>query len=171
MNPLIILFIIAKINFRDEEYLEPKSILEKSGMKIVTASSSIGEAKGMLGVKVKVDTTIDKVNVSDYDAVIFVGGTGAEEYFNNKIAHKIVLDTVSQNKLLGAICIAPVILAKSGVLKNKRATVFSSEQNELKKYGALYTNKGVEIDGKIVTAAGPKFATEFGEKIKELLKK
>ncbi len=171
MNTLVVLFIIAKISFRDEEYFEPKEILEKAGIKVVTTSSSMGEATGMLGGKAKIDTTIDKINVNDYVAIIFVGGSGAEEYFNNKIAHKIATDAVSQNKILGAICIAPVTLAKAGVLKNKKATVFSSEQNELKKYGAICTNNGVEVDGKIITAAGPKFAKQFGEKIKELLKK
>lgn len=170
MKTLVVLFIIAKLNFRDEEYLEPKEILEKSGIKVITASSIITEAKGMLGAKVRVDITIDKVNVSDYDAIIFVGGSGATEYFDNKLAHKIANDTISQNKVLGAICIAPVTLAKAGLLKNKNSTVFSSEKEELIKYGAIYKGEGVIVDGKIVTASGPKFAKQFGEKIKELLK-
>ena len=169
MNVVMVLMIIAKINFRDEEYLEPKKILTEAGFKVVTASSSLGEAKGMLGATVKIDTTIDKIKVSDYAAIIFVGGSGATEYFDNKIAHKIAQDAVAQNKILGAICIAPAILAKANVLKNKKATVFSSEQDTLKKYGATCTNNGVEVDGKIITASGPKFAKQFGEKIKELL--
>ncbi|HOJ65242.1 MAG TPA: DJ-1/PfpI family protein [Spirochaetota bacterium] len=169
MEPIVVLLIIANINFRDEEYLEPKNILEKAGIKVITASSSLKEAKGMLRAKAKIDITIDKVNVSNYYAIIFVGGSGATEYFDNKIAHRIAKEAISQNKIVGAICIAPVILAKAGLLKNKKATVFSSEKNELIKYGAIYSDKGVEVDGKIITASGPKFAKEFGEKIKALL--
>jgi protease I len=164
-----VLMIIAKTDFRDEEYFEPKEIFLKSGIKVVTASSSLGEAKGMLGGKVKVDTTIDKINVSDYDGIIFVGGSGAVEYWENGLAHKIAQEAINQNKVLAAICIAPVTLAKSGVLKNKKATVFPSANKEIISFGANYTKKDVEIDGKIVTGSGPQAAKQFGEKIKELL--
>jgi len=164
-----VVMIISKNNFRDEEYFQPKQILTKAKVEVVTASSSTGTAKGMLGATQNVDITIDEIDAKNYDAVIFVGGNGASEYFDNLQAHKIARDTISGKKFLGAICIAPVTLAKAGVLKNKKATVFLSEIDEIKKYGGNYTGKNVEVDGKIVTAAGPKAAKQFGEKILELL--
>ncbi|MFN3550600.1 MAG: DJ-1/PfpI family protein [Endomicrobiia bacterium] len=166
-----IAMIIAKNNFRDEEYLHPKEIFVKSGFEVHTFSSSQGTAKGMLGATVEVDKTIEEVKVENYDAIIFVGGFGSTEYFENKLAHKIAQDAVKQNKVLAAICIAPVILAKAGVLKGKKATVFSSEAEKIKSYEVNYTAKDVEVDGKIVTAAGPFAAKLFAEKIKELLLK
>jgi len=165
------LMIIAKTGFRDEEYFEPKSVLLKSGAEVVTASLSLGEASGMLGGKVMIDTTIDKINVSDYDGIIFVGGVGAAEYWENKVAHKIVKEAVEQNKILGAICIAPMTLAHAGVLKGKKATVFKSEVEKLKSYGAIYNGKNIEVDGKIVTASGPNVAKLFGEKVRDMLNK
>lgn len=162
--------IIAKNGFRDEEYLQPKEVLTQAGITVDTFSSSTGTAKGMLGATVKVDKTIDELNVDNYDGIIFVGGIGSSEYWDNVKAHKIVQDVVSKNKVLAAICIAPITLAKAGVLKGKKATVFSSEVSQLKSYGANYTGKDVEVDGKIVTAAGPHAAKQFGETIKELLK-
>lgn len=166
-----IAMIIAKNNFRDEEYLYPKEIFVKSGFEVDTFSSSKGVAKGMLGATVEVNKTIEELKVENYDAVIFVGGFGASEYFENKLAHKIAQETVKQNKVLAAICIAPVTLAKADVLKGKNATVFYSESAQLKSCGANYTGKDVEVDGKIVTGAGPHAAKLFGEKIKELLLK
>lgn len=163
--------IIAKDGFRDEEYLQPKEVLTKSGIVVDTFSSSTGTAKGMLGAKVKVDKTIDELNVDDYDGIIFVGGVGSSEYWDNTKAHKIAQDAVSKNKVLAAICIAPVTLAKAGVLKGKKATVFSSEVVQLKSYGASYTGKDVEVDGKIVTGSGPHAAKKFGETIRDLLLK
>ncbi|MDD5686332.1 MAG: DJ-1/PfpI family protein [Elusimicrobia bacterium] len=161
-----VVMIIAKNGFRDEEYLQPKDILTKAKIEIVTASSSKGIAKGMLGATVSVDVTIDEINIKDYVAVIFVGGSGSEEYWDNKQAHKIARETVKyKDKILAAICIAPVTLARAGVLKGKKATVFSSEEGELKKYGVNYTGKNVEVDGKIVTASGPQAAKEFGQKV------
>ncbi|CAG1772182.1 partial protease I, partial [uncultured bacterium] len=47
--------IIASNNFRDEELLKPKEVLEKNGVAVTVASSSLKEATGMLGAKVKPD--------------------------------------------------------------------------------------------------------------------
>ncbi len=161
--------IIAKSGFRDEEYLQPKEVFESLGFVVDTFSSSKGVAKGMLGATVEVKNTIDELNVDNYDAVVFVGGVGSSEYWENPLAHKIAKETLQKNKVLAAICIAPVTLAKAGVLKGKKATVYSSEVSQLKNFGAIYTGKDVESDEKIVTASGPHAAREFGEKIKELL--
>ncbi|MEW6558138.1 MAG: DJ-1/PfpI family protein [Elusimicrobiota bacterium] len=166
-----IVMIIAKDGFRDEEYLQPKEIFTNAKIEIVTAASSTGTAKGMLGATQKVDITIDQIDIKSggYDAVIFVGGVGSSEYWDNSVAHKIAQETVKQNKILAAICIAPVTLARGSLLKGKKATVFSSEAEELKSSGALYTGKNVEVDGNIITASGPQAAKEFGKKILELL--
>ncbi len=164
-----VVLIIAKNNFRDEEYLEPKRILSTAGIDVVTASSSLGTATGMLGATAKVDITIDNIKVEEYDGIIFVGGTGSTEYWDNPVAHKIAKDALKHNKVLAAICIAPVTLARAGVLKGKKATVFSSEIDELKKCGVTYTGKSVETDGKIITASGPQAAKLFGETIKSVL--
>jgi protease I len=168
-----ILMIIASNNFRDEEYNEPRSILEKNNAKITVASTTLNEAKGMLGLKVKPDILLDNVNVDDYDAIVFVGGSGATEYWENNKAHEIAKDAYNKKKVLAAICIAPITLAKAGLLKGKNATVYSSEVENIKNLGAnytgKYTGKPVEADDLIITANGPASAKEFGEKIVELL--
>ena len=126
-------------------------------------------AKGSLGATAKIDITVNEIEVKNYDAIIFVGGNGSSEYWENEQAHNIAQEAVKQNKILAAICIAPVTLAKAGVLKDKKATVFESEIEEIKKYGAIYTGKNVEIDENIITANGPQSAKEFGEKILSLI--
>lgn len=165
-----ILMIIASQNFRDEELLKPKELFEKRGFKVTIASSSLNTATGMLGAKITPNLLINKVNVKDYDAVVFVGGTGATEYFNNPVALKIAQETIKQNKVLAAICIAPRILAEAGVLQNRKATVWSSEASALKRKGAIYTGEDVTVDGKIVTASGPHAAEAFAIAILKLLK-
>lgn len=164
-----VIFIIASNNFRDEELLIPKQILSDAGVKISIASSSLNEAKGIFGAIVKPDMTIDKLNPENFDAVIFIGGGGAREYFQNPIAHKIAVNTLQNGKILGAICIAPAILANAGVLKNVKATIFESEIRTLKKSNAIYIENKVVEDGKIITAHGPDSAQEFGELIKSRL--
>lgn len=161
--------IIASNNFRDEELLKPREVLEKHGVAVTVASSSLKESTGMLGAKITPDILFSTINVADYDAVIFVGGSGASEYWDNPTAHKIANDANNAKKIVGAICIAPVTLAKAGLLKNKQATTYSSTINDIKSTGAKYTGADVERDGNIITASGPAAAQQFGEAIVKAL--
>lgn len=169
-----ILLIIAFQNYQDYEYAMTKQVLENAGIKVVTTSSQTGTASGSFGDSAQVDLDLKKVNTADYDAVIFIGGAGAVGYQTDQLAHQIAKQTVEQNKILGAICIAPTILANAGVLKNKKATVWTSEIEKspikiLENGGAKYLNKNVVVDGKIITADGPPSAQNFGQRIVKML--
>ena len=164
-----VVMIVARSNFRDEELLKPKEVLEKNGVAVTVASSSLKEATGMLGAKVKPDILFTNINIGDYDGVIFVGGSGASEYWDNPTAHKIARDANNAGKIVGAICIAPVTLAKAGLLADKRATTYSSTVNNIKACGAKYSGAEVERDGNIITASGPTAAQKFGEAVVKAL--
>lgn len=168
--------VIAFKDFKDEEYFVPKEILEKAGVQVVTVSSSRGTARGVAGGEVNIDMTIKELTLDDYDGVIFVGGPGAHYHIDDVDFHRVAKEAVDADKILAAICIAPAILAKSGVLEGKQATVWSSSFDRsavkiLEERGAIYQKKDVVVDGKIITANGPGAAKEFGEKIVELLDK
>lgn len=165
-----VVMIIAQDGFRDEELLQPKEILEKQGIEVTLASTTLMQAKGMLGAKVKPDILVKDVNVKDFAAVIFIGGAGASLYWDDPLAHKLAQEASNTNKIVAAICIAPVTLAKAGILKAKRATVWSSEAGQLRAYGANYTGRAVEKDGNIITASGPVASSEFGEELVKALK-
>ena len=160
-----VVMVIAKKNFQDKELFEPKEIIEKAGGEVTVASSSLKEAKGMLGKTFKPDILLENVKADEFDAVVFVGGTGASEYWNDSKAHFVAKSAVEKGKLVCAICIAPVTLANAGLLEGKKATVWKSEAGKIKKQGATYTGAKVQIDGKFITANGPKSAAKFGEAI------
>jgi len=166
--------VIAFRDFRDVEYFVPKEILEKAGIGVKTASNKVGTAIGADGGEVEVDLLVSQINPAEFDAVIFVGGPGALNALDHEDSYRVARETVSQGKILAAICISPVILAKAGVLKEKRATVWTdfakSQAKILEKEGAIFEDKSVVVEGKIITANGPAAAKEFGEKILELLK-
>jgi len=166
---LKILMVVAPKNFRDEELFAPKKVLAERGIGIEIASKGVTEAEGMLGGKTSVDKDLSEVRVDDYDGLIFVGGSGASIYFNDPQALSLAKQAYEEEKIVGAICIAPSILANSGILQGKKATSFSSEAENLKSRGADYTGEGVTVDGEIITAQGPDFASQFGEKIAEML--
>lgn len=164
-----VLMVVAPKNFRDEEAFEPKKVLEEKGFEVEITSKGVTEAQGMLGGRLGVDKDLGQVNVDDYEAVVFIGGTGASVYFNDQPALSLAKQAVQKEKVVGAICIAPSILANAGILEGKRVTSFPSEAENLKSKGAEYTGEGVTVDGKLVTAQGPNYATEFGKKIVETL--
>ena len=162
-------FVIAEKIFRDEEYQEPKDILTQAGIKVVTASTTTGEATGKLGMKVKPDILLKDVQLDEADALVFIGGGGAEQYFHDPLAHRLAQEAVKKGKVLGAICIAPVILANAGVLAGKKATVYIDGAGSLKEGKADYTGRDVEVDGNIVTANGPGAAHAFGRMLAGML--
>ncbi len=169
-----IAFFIAYRDFRDEEYIIPRNIFEENGIEVKTISSQKGIAVGSQGVDVEVDYTFSEFKSSNFDAVVFVGGQGALKDFDNQTCYKIIKSFFNSGKIVSAICIAPVILAKSGILKNKKATVWYSDLNKeslkiLEKNGVIFKGDPVVIDENIITANGPKSAKEFGEKIIERL--
>ena len=167
-----VLMVIAPKNFRDEEYFEPKNILERGNVEIKVVSTTKGRAEGMLGADVNVETTIDEVDPAEYDALVVVGGSGSQTYlWGNKRLHKMVKKAGSLGKVVAAICISPVVLARASLLSGKRATVYRTDEtiSELKKAGANVSEAPVEVDGKIVTARGPEAAKEFGRKILEII--
>lgn len=166
-----ILMIIAFENFRDEELLVPKKIFEENGFKVDIASSKKGIATGMLGTKIKVEIKMDEVKEENYDGIIFVGGIGSQSLFNDKDAISLAQKFYKNKKVVGAICLAPGILANAGILKGKKATCFYTASSILKKNGAIYTGKDVEVDGNIVTGNGPESAEKFGEAILKLIQK
>lgn len=171
-----IAMIIAFRDFRDEEYFLPKEILETAGAEIKTASTQKGIVLGANGGEANVDFIIKEIKPTDFDAIIFIGGPGALKYLDNPESYRIAQETVKADRVLGAICVAPVILAKAGVLLNKKATVWSSPLDKsavklLNEKGANYQAEQVVVEGKIVTGNGPGAAEEFGKIIVETLTK
>jgi len=170
-----IAMIIAHRDFRDEEYFIPKRILMNSNFEVLTVSTSNDKAIGMHGGEIKVDIIIDNLMPEDFDAVLFIGGAGVIDNINNPEFHRVAKATIEKGKILGAICVAPMILAKAGILNGKKATVWSSPMNKnpikvLEENGAIYTDETVVIDGKIITANGPMAADQFAQTIADKLR-
>lgn len=166
-----IVMIIAPQNFRDEELVQTREELERAGGNVTVASTTTNSAKGMFGAIAKPDITLDQINVDDYDAIVYVGGSGAEVYFNHPTAQNIAKSAHSKNILVSAICIAPSILANADLLQGKRATVWAGDKyiNILRTKGANYTGESVTFDNRIITANGPEASREFGKTIVDKL--
>jgi len=164
-----ILMVIAQKDFRDEEYLQPLTIFKEHGLRVMTASERKGECQGKLGAKVWADLAIEDVNQADFEAIVFVGGSGAANFVHQEEVLLLVKDFFADGKIVAAICIAPRILASAGILTGKKVTAFETEQADLAEKGAIFTGARVEIDSNIITADGPDSAEEFAEAILKAL--
>jgi protease I len=165
-----VVFITAPEVFRDEEYYKPKKILEEAGTEVITASVKTGKLKGRFGFKTTSTLLIQDINPNDFDAIVYIGGSGSVVFFDNCYALKLANDFFKQRKPVASICIASVILANAGILKGKKATVFIDGKKALLKGGAIYINNPLEIDGNIITANGPGAAEDFGKAVLKSLK-
>ena len=166
-----VVMVIAPKDFRDEELLEPMAILLDKGAKVVVASNSLDTATGMSGAKIKPDILVKDIQTKDWDAIVLIGGQGAKIYWDDKVVHSILKEAVKEDKVIGAICIAPITLANAGILKGRKATVWDGVADKIKSKGAIYTKSDVEQDDKIITANGPQSAGKFGETLVEVLSK
>ncbi len=161
---------IAFQGFRDEEYVEPKKALEAAGHKVTTVSTAKGEARGKFRVTAQVDKTVDEVDPADYDAFTLVGGPGALEHLDTPKVHALFKQAAEAGKLIGSICISPVVLAHAGLLKGRTVTCYPDGAAEVEKGGGKCTGADLEIDGKLITANGPVPARKYGQALAEALK-
>ncbi|MDD4628184.1 MAG: DJ-1/PfpI family protein [Candidatus Peribacteraceae bacterium] len=167
------LIIIAQQGYQDLEYEGVKEQLERAGIAIVVASAAGGMCKGKLGGSAGGTVALSGIRVRDFDAILFIGGPGAETYSRHPEALRIAHEAAAASMPLGAICIAPLILAKAQALDGRRATVWDSGGEQaaiIQKYGATYTGDQVTRDGLIVTGNGPEATEEFARTMLEVMR-
>lgn len=166
-----VLLVIAPKDFQDKEYSRPRAILKAKGIEVTVASTTLKTAVGMSGTIVKPDVLVKNARASDYDAVVFIGGNGAAALADDPQVLALAIEAKKYDKIIGAICIAPVILAKAGVLEGKKAAVSPWGKGDLTKAGVTCTGKDVEVDGKVITGSGPDAADAFGQALLNALQK
>ena len=164
-----VLMVVAQQDYRDEELDETRQELERAGHACVVASQLVGPCKGVHGGRATADLALDDADARAFDATVFIGGPGARALFTSPAAHRVARQAHESGKVLGAICVAPTILANAGLLTRRRATVFHTEIETLEAKGVLFTGDGVTVDNNIVTASGPREARSFGRTVARLL--
>lgn len=164
-----IVMVIAPAEFKDVEYKTPRKIFENSGAVVDVASITTDEVKGVDGMVVYPDLLITDINVMDYDAIVLVGGPGAMAYFDYEPLFAILNEMNEEGKVIGAICIAPEILARAGILEGRRATVSKGSIGIIRALGARYWGQSVVRDGNIVTGIGPWASKSFAYSVVKAL--
>ena len=160
-----VLLIIPHENFRDEEFNEVYRMLRQFGASVTVGSSSISQALGLQGTKVRPDAEISGADPKAFDAVVFIGGPGVRQYFTDRSVMEVAQQAFLRGKIVAAISFAPSILANAGILEKRAATSSLTEQGNLIAHGATYTGREVEVAGNVITAKDPTCAHAFAEAI------
>src|SRR6266446_6039728 len=146
-----VLMVIPHTQFRDEEFFEPKKILEDEGATIVVASTSARTCYGLRGGVVTAERAIADAKADEFDAVIICGGSSVPEFFwNDKKLQELVAAMSAAGKVVAAISLSTVVLAKAKLLAGKQATVYFLPQaiQELKSAGATYVTEPLLVQDK-----------------------
>ena len=155
--------------FEEIEGIAVIDALRRAGEDITTVAIDRGKVvQGAHGIKVYADTVLDEVDLSSFDAVVLPGGmpgtTNLEECY---AVLKTVREFFDEGKLVAAICAAPIVLGRAGILEGKKATVYPGFEGKLT--GAKYVKNKIIVDKNIITAPGPGRALDFAFEIVKYL--
>jgi len=162
------LYLFLENGFEETEAVAAYDMIKRANIKIKTVSR-FPEVTGAHNIKIIPELNINDASFDNLEGIILPGGQPGTD---NLMANEKVIEFIkyaNENKLLiAAICAAPSILGRLGLLKGKKAVVFPGFEKELK--DAVLVNEKVVKDGNIITAKAMGAAISFGAKIVEYFK-
>ena len=167
-----ILMVVPPTQFREQELFEPKKILEDGGAHVVVASTTARVCRGMTGGAVEAHISIADAKADDYAALVICGGSSVPDVFwKDKKLQELAETMAASGKIVAAICLSTVVLAKAKLLAGREATVYFLPQaiEELKEAGAKYVKETLLIHSNIILAEGPADSQRFGQAIRAAL--
>jgi 4-methyl-5(b-hydroxyethyl)-thiazole monophosphate biosynthesis len=144
-------------------------VLRRAGVEVTTVCLAEDlKVVGDHGIEITADKNINAVQADDLDGIILPGGMpGAANLRDDERVIELVKNLNKANKLVAAICAAPIVLEKAGVIKDKLVTSYPGFEKEVT--SCNYQQDRVVIDENIITARGPGVALEFAIKLVEYL--
>lgn len=154
--------------FEEVEALTPLDLMRRAGLEVTTVGIGGELITGSHGITVQADIPDSMYRDEAPEMIILPGGMpGTRNLDASPVVDAALKAVVANDGYLAAICAAPMVLGKRGLLKGKRAICFPGFEKFLD--GARLSNRHVIRDGKIVTAAGMGVALEFGLEIVSML--
>lgn len=138
-------------------------LLRRANIEVVTAGLTSEPVTASRGVVIVPDTTLEKAaEIDDFDLIVLPGGLpGADNLANAPLVITLLKRMLDAGKFAAAICAAPRVLAKAGLLDGKTVTAYPGFIDGSEFPALNYTGNAVECDGQIVTSRGPGTAMDF----------
>lgn len=163
-----VVVVIAQEKFNNKEFITVTNALKINNILFDIASVSKSEAFGYIPFSVFPDVSIKELNIFNYDCLIIIGGSGNKKYlWKNTILHEKIQIANKENKILAAICLAPICFIYAGIINQSKITAYKTNETKriIKESGNFYENKDICVNNNIITANGPKASDKFCETI------
>lgn len=160
------IYLFLADGFETVEALAPVDVIRRAGLSLTTVSiMGRREVRSAQGVTVLADALFEECRFEDADALILPGGgEGTENLSASEPLRAELVRMNAEHKLIAAICAAPMVFGRAGLLKGRKATCYPGCEADL---ADSYTAAAIERDGNIITACGPGISFDFGFAIVE----
>ncbi|MCR4994511.1 MAG: DJ-1/PfpI family protein [Bacteroidales bacterium] len=144
------------------EALGTADIIRRAGLDLqIVSITGQRTVTGAHGIRVETDALIEDIPFYDADMLVFPGGLpGATNLADHALLNERLRDHVAASRPVAAICAAPLVPGRIGLLDGCRATCYPGFEDQL--LGATPTGALVESDGLFITGKGPAAVFEFG---------
>jgi len=151
--------------FEEIEAVAVIDVLRRAGIKVTTVGAPSTIVLGAHGLQIVTDKKMDSIDFKEFDGIVLPGGPGHQNLLKSQRLLDALADFNYKGKLVAAICASPLVLAKAGVLKDKKATIYPGMEREIPRPRP----DKVVVDGNIITGQAPGSAIEFAIRIVEKL--
>ena len=155
-----ILFLMAD-GFEETEFVTPFDYWQRGGLNVTLASISDSlSVTGAHGLCIQADILLKDADLAAFDAVTLPGGgLGVKNLAASAAVEATIKQFDAQGKWLFAICAAPLVLSKAGILKDRKCTCFPGCEGDL--VCKQFLTDRVVVDGNVITSRGAGSAEEF----------
>ena len=145
-------------------------LLRRAGIEVVTAGLDEQPVRAARGTVLIPDATLNQVLTHSFDMIVLPGGLPGADHLNaDARIHQLLISMAAEQKYTAAICAAPKVLARAGLLRGRRATSFPGAIPESDLADIQYLEQAVVVDDKIITSRGPGTAMDFALELIEKL--
>ncbi len=154
--------VVLADGFEEIEALAPVDLLRRAGLDVVMLGLTATDIRGSHSIVVKTDGLFDAF-FQPFDALVLPGGPGHKNLLLSQKLLELIRSSFAKGVLCAAICAAPSVLGKAGILMGKKATCFPGYEDKLS--GATFVEKKVVTDANVITSRGAGTSIEFGLEI------
>lgn len=162
---MVKVLVIFADGFEEIEAFAVVDILRRAGIDVTNVGIVSTVVEGAHGIKFIADKRLSEINHESYEMLVLPGGPAYKTLMNNQQLLNMIKEFNEKNKYIAAICAAPVVLSKAGILDNRLAVVYPGLEKEIPKV----RDAKLIVDKNIITAKGPGVAMLFAFKLVEIL--
>lgn len=164
-------YILLAPGFEEAEALVPADLLRRAGVPVSLTGVGGKTVTGAHGIPVTADAVVEQVALHPGDMLVLPGGPGVAALEGSDTVLSLIRQAAQEEELwLAAICAAPTLLARMGLLRGRRAVCYPGMEGDLTVNGATpRMDCSTVVDGKFITGRAPGSAFDFGLALVEAL--